>query len=79
MNDLISALSRYAKDWTIDSEPFKWNDTIIQGEDAIAIIMELNENEYAINSRGERIVELEDYNRLLRQENKRLREGIGEE
>lgn len=79
MDNIITALFRYAKDWIVDSEPFKWNDTIIQGEDVMAIIMELNENEYAINSRSERISELEDYNRLLRQENKSLREGIGEE
>ena len=79
MDNIITALFRYAKDWAVDSESFKWNDTIIQGEDAIAIIMELNENEYAINSRSERISELEDYNRLLREENKRLREAVEEE
>lgn len=76
MDNIITALFRYAKDWTVDSEPFKWNDTIIQGEDAMAIIMELNENEYLINTRSERVQELEDYNRLLREENKRLRDGI---
>ena len=42
MDNIITALFRYTKDWTVESEPFKWNDTIIQGEDAMAIIMELN-------------------------------------
>ena len=73
MDNIIMALFRYAKDWTIDSDNFKWQRSEIVGEDAIKIVMELNDNEYVIKQLSEKIMMLEDYNRLLREENTRLR------
>lgn len=74
MDNIITALFRYAEDWAVDSEPFKWQRSEIVEEDAIKIVMELNDKDYAIKQLSEKVAMLEDYNRLLREENKRLRD-----
>ena len=74
MNNLITALFRHVKENEVDSEPFEYDGAKLSWEQATQIVMELNDDEYTINKLSEKVLMLEDYNRLLREENTRLRE-----